>query len=167
MQLMSRSPVSPAVAPDADTVLTVVDRDEVAGADAATIRSEAIAEADRIVTDAKREAFQIHRSANDDAQALVASARAEVAQIIEVARNQSVPADESRSAVVQASTASSAPLSPYDVVDDPEPEAPSPFDEPILASRYTKHAGEIPRLGEDAGRGAVATATSLREMLRR
>lgn len=153
-------------------------------ASAESILVAARAEADRIVGEAKREAFQIYRSAGDDADRLVAEARAEAARIVGEARDAVAdPTEriepETAHGVVEtppepAATAPAAPvtaveaepLSPYDIVDGPDPRDPSVFDEPERETRYSRHAGEIPRLGEDAGRDAVAVATSLRDMLR-
>jgi vacuolar-type H+-ATPase subunit H len=177
MQMMTEATVDLEASPP----LAVVDSDSAAAAE--SILVEARTEAGRIVGEAKREAFKIYRSAGDDAERLVAEARAEAAKIVADARaevadsTQRTELPETRvveaspepiatAPVAPAPAAREKPLSPYDIVDGPDPRDPSVFDEPVRETRYSRHAGEMPRLGEDAGRDAVAVATSLRDMLR-
>lgn len=168
MQLMSDPTASPDIELEGtETTLTVVDRDPAADAEATALVAEAKAEADRIRAEAKHEAFEMYRTASADAEQLVENARVEAEQILEAARGRVAGPEEPPPVTAPGPESPVRALSPYDIVDEPEPEAPSPFDEPDRVSRYAKHSGEIPHLGEEAGRDAVATATSLRDMLRR
>jgi len=149
------------------TPLTVVATDLTAE-EALGLVEAAKREAEAIVGEARKEAFAIYTTANVDAKRLIADAREEAALI----RATGVPSDD-RAVELQPDpepephAVPAQPISPYDIVDDPDSDRESVFDEPQAVSRYQKHAGDMPRLGDEAGRDAIATATSLRDMLRR
>ena len=172
------------IAATIDAVRTMRTDDEGASDPSAASPQSAAAtsEAADIVSEARREAFAIYTSARDDAAAVIREAREEAEEILVAAKVEAATIREAARADMDGpvrSDASSTELpeaanpmtAPPTVEFEPLPGEQTEADEAAndertKGNRYVIHAGEIPRLGEDAGRDAVAAATNLRGLFR-